>query len=54
MNNNSIVKHKIIYMRVAKVEPRHTFSIYLPTSLYQKLFSKAFQPTFLPFFTPVF
>jgi len=27
-------------MRVAKVEPRHTFSIYLPTSLYQKLLDK--------------
>jgi hypothetical protein len=38
MNNNSSVKHKIIYMRV---EPRHTFSIYLPTSLYQKLVDKA-------------
>ena len=24
-----------------KVEPRHTFSIYLPTSLYQKLVDKA-------------
>jgi hypothetical protein len=24
-----------------KVEPRHTFSIYLPTSLYQKLIDKA-------------
>jgi len=41
MNNNSSVKHKIIYMRVAKVEPRHTFSIYLPTSLYQKVLDKA-------------
>jgi len=38
MNNNSSVKHKIIYMRV---EPRHTFSIYLPTSLYQKVLDKA-------------
>lgn len=28
-------------MRVAKVEPRHTFSIYLPTPLYQKLLDKA-------------
>jgi len=28
-------------MRVAKVEPRHTFSIYLPTSLYQKVLDKA-------------
>lgn len=28
-------------MRVVKVEPRHTFSIYLPTSLYQKLVDKA-------------
>ena len=24
-----------------KIEPRHTFSIYLPTSLYQKLLDKA-------------
>jgi len=24
-----------------KIEPRHTFSIYLPTSLYQKLVDKA-------------
>jgi len=28
-------------MRVAKVESRHTFSIYLPTSLYQKVLDKA-------------
>jgi metal-responsive CopG/Arc/MetJ family transcriptional regulator len=28
-------------MRVAKIEPRHTFSIYLPTSLYQKVVDKA-------------
>ena len=28
-------------MRVAKIEPRHTFSIYLPTSLYQKVLDKA-------------
>ncbi|CFW93010.1 protein of unknown function [endosymbiont DhMRE of Dentiscutata heterogama] len=28
-------------MRVARVEPRHTFSIYLPFSLYQKLLDKA-------------
>jgi len=28
-------------MRTTKVEPRHTFSIYLPTSLYQKLLDKA-------------
>ena len=28
-------------MRTARVEPRHTFSIYLPTSLYQKLVDKA-------------
>src|SRR3954454_21428070 len=35
------VKHKIIHMRNQRVEPRHTFSIYLPTSLYQKLLDKA-------------
>ena len=28
-------------MRIERVEPRHTFSIYLPTSLYQKLLDKA-------------
>jgi hypothetical protein len=28
-------------MRIERVEPRHTFSIYLPTSLYQKLVDKA-------------
>lgn len=28
-------------MRIQRVEPRHTFSIYLPTSLYQKLLDKA-------------
>jgi uncharacterized membrane protein YheB (UPF0754 family) len=28
-------------MRSAKIEPRHTFSIYLPTSLYQRLIDKA-------------
>lgn len=28
-------------MKVARIEPRHTFSIYLPTSLYQKLVDKA-------------
>src|SRR4051812_44321258 len=28
-------------MKIAKVEPRHTFSIYLPTPLYQKLLEKA-------------
>lgn len=28
-------------MRTTRVEPRHTFSIYLPTSLYQKLINKA-------------
>jgi len=28
-------------MRTTKVEPRHTFSIYLPTSLYQKVLDKA-------------
>ena len=28
-------------MRVAKVEPKHTFSTYLPTSLYQKFLDKA-------------
>ncbi|RHZ35927.1 hypothetical protein [endosymbiont GvMRE of Glomus versiforme] len=28
-------------MRIARIEPRHTFSIYLPTSLYQKLINKA-------------
>ena len=28
-------------MRTARIEPRHTFSIYLPTSLYQKLVDKA-------------
>jgi metal-responsive CopG/Arc/MetJ family transcriptional regulator len=28
-------------MRTARIEPRHTFSIYLPTSLYQKLIDKA-------------
>jgi metal-responsive CopG/Arc/MetJ family transcriptional regulator len=28
-------------MRVAKIEPRHTFSIHLPTSLYQKVVDKA-------------
>jgi len=28
-------------MRIVKIEPRHTFSIYLPTSLYQKVVDKA-------------
>jgi metal-responsive CopG/Arc/MetJ family transcriptional regulator len=28
-------------MKVEKVEPRHTFSINLPTSLYQKVVNKA-------------
>lgn len=28
-------------MRITKVESRHTFSIYLPTSLYQKVLDKA-------------
>ena len=28
-------------MRVDKIEPRHTFSIQLPTSLYQKIVDKA-------------
>ena len=28
-------------MRIRPAEPRHTFSIYLPTSLYQKLINKA-------------
>ena len=28
-------------MRAERVESRHTFSIYLPTSLYQKLVDKA-------------
>jgi hypothetical protein len=28
-------------MRVDKIEPRHTFSIQLPTSLYQKVVDKA-------------
>jgi hypothetical protein len=28
-------------MRVRPAEPRHSFSIYLPTSLYQKLVHKA-------------
>jgi len=28
-------------MRTARIEPKHTFSIYLPTSLYQKLIDKA-------------
>jgi hypothetical protein len=28
-------------INIMKVEPRHTFSIYLPTSLYQKLVDKA-------------
>jgi metal-responsive CopG/Arc/MetJ family transcriptional regulator len=28
-------------MRVDKIEPRHTFSINLPTSLYQKVVEKA-------------
>jgi len=28
-------------MRIEKIEPRHTFSIYLPSSLYEKLVNKA-------------
>ncbi|KLL02215.1 MAG: hypothetical protein MRERC_3c046 [Mycoplasmataceae bacterium RC_NB112A] len=28
-------------MRTNQVDPKHTFSIYLPTSLYQKLLNKA-------------
>jgi hypothetical protein len=28
-------------MRIEKIESRHTFSIYLPTSLYEKLVNKA-------------
>jgi len=28
-------------MKVEKIEPRHTFSIHLPTSLYQKVVDKA-------------
>jgi ribosomal protein S20 len=28
-------------MRIRPAEPRHSFSIYLPTSLYQKLINKA-------------
>lgn len=28
-------------MKVDKIEPRHTFSIHLPTSLYQKVVDKA-------------
>jgi hypothetical protein len=28
-------------MRIERIEPKHTFSIYLPTSLYQKLLNKA-------------
>jgi len=28
-------------MKVEKIEPRHTFSIHLPTSLYQKVVNRA-------------
>ena len=31
----------ILIMKVEKIEPRHTFSIHLPTSLYQKVVDKA-------------
>jgi metal-responsive CopG/Arc/MetJ family transcriptional regulator len=41
MRNETKFGQSQVQRPATKIEPRHTFSIYLPTSLYQKLLDKA-------------